>query len=148
MKKILINTFLIVTLMQTAQAALRVEITKGVEGAVPIAIIPFERTEKNAKVVSVVSEIVTSDLLRSGQFSPIDSDKLIARPRALEDVNYKLWRVAGVDHLVIGSLKVIQNNQYEIRFRLLDVFKGTQVLGYQFSATDRSLRSVSHHISD
>ncbi len=148
MKKILINTFLIMTLMQTAQAALRVEITKGVEGAVPIAIIPFERTEKNSKVVSVVSEIVTSDLLRSGQFSPIDNDKLIARPGALEDINYKLWRVAGVDHLVIGSLKVIQNNQYEISFRLLDVFKGTQVLGYQFSATDRSLRSISHHISD
>jgi len=148
MKKILINTFLIITLIQTAQAALRVEITKGVEGAMPIAIIPFERTEQNSKVVASVSGIITSDLQRSGQFSPIDSDKLIARPRNLEDVNYKLWRVAGIDHLVIGSLKIIKRNQYEINFRLLDVFKGTQVLGYQFSATDRSLRSVSHHISD
>jgi len=148
MKKILLSTFLIITLMQVAQAALRVEITKGVEGAMPIAIVPFARTEQSSKVIASVSDIIISDLQRSGQFSPIDSDKLIARPRALEDVNYKLWRVAGIDHLVIGSVKVIQDNQYEISFRLLDVFKGTQVLGYQFSATDRSLRSVSHHISD
>ena len=148
MKKILINTFLIISLLQTAQAALRVEITKGVEGAMPIAIVPFEQTGENTRVIARVSDIITSDLKRSGQFSPLDSDKLIARPHKLEDVNYKLWRVAGVDHMVIGSFKVLQKNQYEISFRLLDIFKGTQVLGYQFSATDRSLRSVSHHISD
>lgn len=148
MKNIIIIPFLIMTLMHTAQAALRVEITKGAEGAIPIAIVPFERTEQNTKVLASVSGIVISDLQRSGKFSPIDKDKLIARPRKLEDVNYKLWRVAGIDHLVIGSLKVLQENQYEISFRLLDVFKGVQVLGYQFSATDRTLRSVSHHISD
>ena len=148
MKKILINTFLIICLIQTAQAALRVEITKGAEGAMPIAVIPFEQIAQNSQAIPSVSGIVVADLLRSGQFSPIESDKLIARPRNLEEVNYKLWRVAGIDHLVIGSFKVIKENQYEISFRLLDVFKGTQVLGYQFSATDSSLRSVSHHISD
>ena len=49
---------------------------------------------------------------------------------------------------VIGKLNVIRPNQYEVSFRLIDVFKGAQVLGYQFTADDHSLRGISHHISD
>ena len=95
-----------------------------------------------------MATIVRNDLQRSGRFAPIEPDKLIARPRVVEDVNFKLWRVAGIDHLVIGSIKQLSADQYEISFRLLDVFKGNQVLGYQFRATTKTLRSVSHHISD
>ena len=149
MKKNIVKLVLLSLLLvwQNAQAELRVEITKGAEGAIPIAVVPFELTGDAAKLVAV-SDVIGADLKRSGKFSPIDKNKLIARPKDLEEVNYKLWRVSGVDHLVIGKLKVIRANQYEVSFRLIDVFKGAQVLGYQFSANDHSLRSVSHHISD
>jgi len=147
MKK-LISLILFFTLSATSHAALRVEITRGAEGALPIAIIPFQQVTAAGAADVNVSDIVTADLLRSGRFSPIEQDKLIARPRSLEDVNYKLWRIASIDHLVIGEVRQIKNKQYEISFRLLDVFKGVQVLGYQFVATDSTLRSVSHHISD
>jgi len=147
MKKLLKSLLILLALSQTAQAALRVEITKGADGAIPIAVVPFELVG-NVSGAKSVSDIVAADLQRSGKFSPIDKTKLIAQPKDLEDVNYKLWRIAGIDHLVIGKLNVVQPNQYEISFRLLDVFKGTQVLGYQFSANQHTLRSVSHHISD
>ncbi|MCW8935274.1 MAG: Tol-Pal system beta propeller repeat protein TolB [Gammaproteobacteria bacterium] len=149
MKKILIKLsmmFLLFTLFN-AQAALRVEITKGADGAVPVAVVPFELIGQAAGLTNV-SDIVAADLKRSGKFSPIEKSKLIAYPKDLEEVNYKLWRVAGIDHLVIGKLNVIKPGQYEISFRLVDVFKGVQVLGYQFAANDHSLRSISHHISD
>jgi len=149
MKKILIKLTLIslcFTLLN-AQAALRVEITKGADGAIPVAVIPFELIGQAASLTNV-SDIVTADLQRSGKFAPIEKSKLIASPKDLEEVNYKLWRVAGIDHLVIGKVNAIKPNQYEISFRLIDVFKGVQVLGYQFSANDHSLRSISHHISD
>ncbi|VAW63275.1 Tol-Pal system beta propeller repeat protein TolB [hydrothermal vent metagenome] len=139
-------------LLGAVQGALRIEITKGADSAVPIAIVPFQiigKTPQNASKVSInASDIVAADLRRSGKFSPIEEGKLLAQPKDIEEVNYKLWRVSGVDHLVIGKLNIIQPNHYEISFRLLDVFKGTQVLGFQFSATDQTLRSVSHHISD
>jgi len=149
MKKILTKFILISLLItvQSAQAALRIEITKGADGAVPIAVVPFELIGSAAKLTNV-SEIVVSDLQRSGKFSPIEKSKLVAMPKDLEEVNYKLWRVAGIDHLVIGKLNVIKANQYEVSFRLIDVFKGVQVLGYQFAANDHSLRGISHHISD
>jgi len=134
-------------LLPAAQAALRVEITKGADGAVPIAVVPFELLG-NAANTANVSDIIAADLQRSGKFSPIEKSKLIATPKDLEEVNYKLWRIAGVDHLVIGKLKVLKPNQYEVSFRLIDVFKGVQVLGYQFAANDNSLRGISHHVSD
>jgi len=146
-KKILSIVLLLAFFLSTAQAALRVEITKGVDGAVPIAVVPFELTG-NAVNTANVSDIVALDLQRSGKFLPIEKNKLIATPKDLEEVNYKLWRIAGIDHLVIGKLKVIKPNQYEVSFRLIDVFKGAQVLGYQFAANDSSLRGISHHISD
>lgn len=155
MSKIL-NSLLVMFVLQltgqSAFAALRVEITKGSDSAIPIAIVPFEQFGKDATAVANlpanVSDVVGADLQRSGKFSPIDKNKLVAKPQDLEDVNFKLWRVAGIDHLVIGKVTVIKANQYEVSFRLLDVFKGKQVLGYQFAANDHSLRSVSHHISD
>lgn len=148
MNKINYVFLLILVTLSNAQAALRVEITKGADGAIPIAIVPFERSGQVVTDLHDVSGIVVTDLQRSGKFSPIAKEKLIAKPMDLQDVNYKTWRVAGIDHLVIGKINVIKPDQYEISFRLLDVFKGVQVLGYQFSANDYTLRSVSHHISD
>jgi TolB protein len=147
MKKLVTIIFLL-SLSLSAHSALRVEITKGADGALPIAIVPFQQQLQTATTDTDVASIVRSDLQRSGRFAPIEPDKLIARPRAVEDVNFKLWRVAGIDHLVIGDIKQLNAEQYEISFRLLDVFKGNQVLGYQFRATTKTLRSVSHHISD
>ncbi len=147
MKRIILLLPLLISAFQ-AHAALRVEITKGADGAIPIAIVPFEQLGQPSSAVANVSDIVMNDLQRSGRFSPIEKDSLLAHPKDLAEVNYKTWRVANIDHLVIGKLNVIQPNQYEVSFRLLDVYKGVQVLGYQFSATDQTLRSVSHHISD
>ncbi|VAW69605.1 Tol-Pal system beta propeller repeat protein TolB [hydrothermal vent metagenome] len=156
MKKIL-NRLFILVLMQavltgTVQSALLIEITKGASSAVPIAIVPFKITgqlpKNSASGVVNASEIIASDLQRSGLFLPIEESKLLARPSKLEDVNYKLWRVSGVDHLVIGELKVTKPGQYEISVRLLDVIKGTQVKGIKWSATDVTFRSVSHQLSD
>ena len=149
MKKIIFLSVMLLSMMQSAHAVLRVEITKGAEGALPIAIIPFSQKGVSAPpIAATVSEIISSDLQRSGKFSPVEEQKLVARPQALESVNFKLWRIASIDHIVIGQLTVLAPQKYEIEFRLIDVFKEGQVLGYRFMADDRSLRGTAHHISD
>ena len=149
MKKILFISVLLLSMMQSAHAVLRVEITKGAEGALPIAIIPFSQKGVSAPpIAATVSEIISSDLQRSGRFSPVEEQKLVARPQSLETVNFKLWRIASIDHIVIGQLTVLAPQKYEIEFRLIDVFKEGQVLGYRFMADDKSLRGTAHHISD
>ncbi|MBL4711007.1 MAG: Tol-Pal system beta propeller repeat protein TolB [Gammaproteobacteria bacterium] len=147
MKKILMG-LMILCFTSVAQAVLKIDITEGVEGALPIAVIPFQ-WKGGAKVKhGDVSAIVTSDLARSGQFSPVAEKDLIARPQQLADVHYKTWRIAGMDHIVMGSVTKKVDGTYNVQFRLIDILKAKQVLGYSFTATKDTLRTISHQISD
>ncbi len=147
LKKIIIALFCL-SFTSVAQAVLKIDITEGFEGALPIAVIPFQ-WHGSAKVVNGdVSAIVMSDLARSGKFSPVAEKDLIARPQRLSDVHYKTWRIAGMDHIVIGSVDKQSDGSYQVEFRLIDILKAKQVLGYSFKATDKTLRAVAHQISD
>ena len=131
-----------------SHAVLKIEITQGVEGSLPIAVVPFQWSGGVRLAEADVSAIIASDLARSGRFSPLPEKNLIAYPKQPEDVHFQSWRMIGVDHLVIGGIKQEAENQYQVHFRLFDVLKGEQVLGYNFAATRGSLRSVAHRISD
>lgn len=131
-----------------AHAVLNIEITDGVEGSLPIAVVPFQWVGGVKFDDADVSTIIASDLARSGKFSPLASKDLIAYPKQPEDVHFPSWRMIGVDHLVIGTVQQDAPDQYQVQFRLFDVLKGEQLLGYSFSATQNSLRSVAHRVSD
>jgi len=146
-KKIIISLFCL-SFTSVAQAVLKIDITEGFEGALPIAVIPFKWNGAAKVANGDVSAIVVSDLARSGKFSPVAEKDLIARPQTLADVHYKTWRIAGMDHIVIGDVSKQVNGNYKIQFRLIDILKAKQVLGYSFTATDKTLRDVSHQISD
>ena len=148
MIKKLILGFVILVFASTAQAVLKIDITEGYEGALPIAVVPFKWIGSNKVVNGDVSAIVASDLARSGKFSPVAERDLIARPYRLADVHYKTWRIAGMDHIVIGNVTAQPGGKYQVEFRLIDILKAKQVLGYSFSATNKTLRDVAHQISD
>ncbi len=146
-KKIIIGLFCL-SFTSVAQAVLKIDITEGFEGALPIAVIPFQWNGAAKVANGDISAIVMSDLARSGKFSPVAEKDLIARPQKLADVHYKTWRIAGMDHIVIGSVTRQADGNYQVEFRLIDILKAKQVLGYSFSATDKTLRGVAHQISD
>ena len=146
-RNIIISLFFL-SVASTTQAALKIEITGGFEGALPIAVIPFKWKGSVKAVNGDVSSIILSDLARSGKFSPLAEKDLIARPHELSDVHYKTWRIAGMDHIVIGDVTLQPDGKYQVQFRLIDILKGKQVLGYSFSATRETLRNVAHQISD
>lgn len=139
---------LILVFSSQVHAILNISITEGVDNASPIAVIPFRWSNGVVLPDADVSKIVAIDLARSGKFSPMPFKDLIARPNKPEDMHFNTWRVAGIDHVVIGSVDVLSEDRYQVRFRLFDVFKGEQVLGYSIPASRKSLRSVSHRISD
>jgi TolB protein len=143
-----ILSFLLVCLSQSANAVLKIDITEGIEGATPIAIIPFQWSGAASQVDADISGIVGSDLARSGKFSPVAETELLARPQRPEDIHFKTWRVAGIDHLVIGAVQMTSNNMFKVEFRLFNVYRGEQVLGYSFNATRATLRTTAHQISD
>ena len=135
-------------LTQAANAVLKFDITEVIEGATPIAIIPFKWSGADKPVDADISAIVSSDLARSGKFSSVPERELLAQPQRPEDIHFKTWRVAGVDHLVIGAVQKAANGMFKVEFRLFNVYRGEQVLGYSFNATRAMLRTTAHQISD
>lgn len=146
-KKVIIGLFCL-GFFSAAHAVLKIDITEGYEGALPIAVIPFQWNGGQKLADADVSAIIASDLARSGKFSPVAEKDLIARPQQPADVHFKTWRIAGMDHIVIGNVTLQADGKYQVQFRLIDILKAKQVLGYSFAATDRTLRDVAHQISD
>ncbi len=140
--------FVFACFSHTANAVLKIDITEGIEGATPIAIIPFQWSGSASLPDADISQIVSSDLARSGKFSPVAENELLARPQRPEDIHFKTWRIAGIDHLVIGAVQRTANNMFKVEFRLFNVYRGEQVLGYSFNATRATLRKTAHQISD
>ena len=148
MKKFSFIYLFLLSFSTQVKAILDISITEGMDSASPIAIIPFEWTGSPLLADADISKIVKLDLARSGRFSPIPETDLIDKPTKPEDVHFGSWRVVGIDHVVIGAVEALGNDQFNVKFRLFDVFKEEQVLGYSIPATRASLRSVAHRISD
>jgi len=129
-------------------AALTIEITQGVEGAIPIAVVPFGPPGAESSVPEDVAGIIAADLARSGRIAPAARQDLISRPYEFSQIRFQDWRTLGVDNLVIGKVETVGPDQYRVQFRLYDVFRGRQITGYSLPATASRLRYVAHRISD
>ena len=131
-----------------AQAALTIEITQGVEGALPIAIVPFGWADKTTQAPENISAIISADLNRSGRFDALPDRDLVAFPTEAAQVQFHNWRMVNVDHLVIGKIEPIAGGKFDVQFTLFDVLRGKQVAGYSLTSSRADMRRVAHHISD
>jgi TolB protein len=134
--------------MQIASAALTIEITQGVDSALPIAVVPFDTAKLSSKLPVDLAAIVASDLNRSGVLKSMERAELPATPHYSNQVQYQRWRNAGQDYLVVGRVLEESPGVYDIEFQLLDVLKKKQLLGRSMQARKRNLRSRAHQISD
>lgn len=130
-----------------AHAALTIEITQGVEGALPIAIVPFA-WEAPTPPPEDVSGVIANDLRRSGRFAPLPDQDLIARPHDHTQVRYADWRALNVENLLVGRVRPTGPGAYVIQFQLFDVYKGLQLAGYSVPANNENLRRTAHHVAD
>jgi TolB protein len=147
MKKILTTLFLLLAWLQTAQADLTIEITEGVEGALPIAVVPFGWQGPGSPPVDL-AEVINADLQRSGRFKTIPPVDMLSRPTSAEEVEFKDWRALDMENLVVGQVRPQGTGGYEIRFQLFDVYKGEQLTGYTIPTTAPNLRATAHRIAD
>ncbi|MDZ7751491.1 MAG: Tol-Pal system beta propeller repeat protein TolB [Gammaproteobacteria bacterium] len=131
-----------------AQAVLTVKITQGTEGALPIAVVPFQWQGATSVPPQRFHAIIGDDLRRSGRFRPVAESDLPARPHQGSEVDFGTWRKLGVDNLVVGRLQAQPGGRYRVEFQLFDVYKGTQLAGYSIPVAGEDLRLTAHRISD
>jgi TolB protein len=146
--KILIPLPLLMLMFSPLNAALTIEITEGTEGALPIAVVPFDTSKVASKLSADIAQIVTDDLNRSGVLTVLARNSLPAVPHYSHQVKYPEWRAAEQDYLVVGRVLEKSSGQYEIQFQLLDVLRQKQLFGYSFETKNQKLRSSAHEISD
>ncbi|MGZ8227484.1 MAG: Tol-Pal system beta propeller repeat protein TolB [Methylococcaceae bacterium] len=124
-------------------AGLTIEITEGIESALPVAVVPFA----SSSVPVDISAIVNADLERSGYFKMMDRQSMPGRPSSAQEVNFTDWQSINQNYLVVGKV-ADTGGQYDVQFQLLDVYKTGQLLGYKMTSSSTDLRRTAHHISD
>ena len=130
------------SLASLAQAQLRVE-TSGVGATqIPIAIAGFA---DETMAPQQVTAIIKGDLARSGYFKIIDTGNTMSETTS---VNFSEWKSQGADALVVGSVHRLADGRYDVRYRLLDTVKASNLSGFgQVAGPDR-LRVAAHKIAD
>jgi TolB protein len=147
MMKRLLFLLLLLSRLALAEDTLKIVIDQGIENALPIAIVPFGWNQDALEPVDMALTI-SNDLARSGRFVPMKERDLPQRPNQYEQINFKDWRLLGMENLVIGNLRQVAVGSYEVEFRLVNTFNGRQLAGFRIPAPITQLRRTAHRISD
>lgn len=131
----------------TAHAVLQIEITQGVRGATPIAIVPFGWEGPAPTKAESISDIISNDLRLSGMFNPLAASDFLSRPTDVSQINFSDWQRINADNLVIGKVQAV-GQQYRVQFQLFDTVRGAQLAGLAYTVGAKDLRRVAHKISD
>ncbi len=125
-----------------AHAQLRVE-TFGVgANQIPIAIAGFA---DESIAPQQITAIIKADLTRSGFFKIIDTGNTMSET---SPINFAEWKSQGAEALVVGSVQRLADGRFDVRYRLLDTLKSSNLSGFgQMAGPDR-LRVAAHKIAD
>lgn len=137
---------ILTSIWSLAQAeGLTIEITKGSQTTIPIAVVPFgqQGTIGNVKL----SDVIDSDLSGSGFFKTLAEEDMLTQPTDPERVSFRDWQALGQDYLVIGQI-VGNGGSFNIQFQLFNVHNGQMLVGYRLVAGGNELRRAAHYISD
>lgn len=139
----LVLTFLSIA----ANAQLVIEITRGQENAIPIAVVPFGWESTGAAPFDV-AEVVAADLQRSGRFAPLERKDMIDRPSAGEQIRFQDWRYLKSDFIAVGKLIPEGGDRFAAQFELYNVLTGQRLTGQRLTAGAGGLRALSHRVAD
>ncbi len=145
-KRLVLINFLFVSF--GANAVLDIKITQGIEQSLPIAIIPFGWSQAANIAPIDISSIVNNDLARSGRFDVMEEQYLPQQPHNFDDINFGDWRKLGMENILIGNLKLDDQGDYDVSFRLIDIYRGIEIASGRQTVKAAHLRRVAHQISD
>lgn len=126
----------------SAAAQFRVEISGVGATQLPIAIARFRDEDKTNQVLS---SIIRADLERSGVFAGQDVTAVI--DEMVQPVMSE-WRARSVDALVTGSVTRLADGRFDVRFKLWDIVKGSEIGGQSTAVVAADLRLAAHRIAD
>lgn len=128
-----------------AHAALEIQVIGGAASRIAVAMVPFQTAP--GQPAPALTQIAGDDLIRSGQFKLVDVSGA-QQPYEPAQVDYGVWRGKGAEALVIGQVTALPGGRFEVRFRLLDVVRQTQLAGFSYNISPAQWRATAHQIAD
>jgi TolB protein len=134
---------------QRAAAVLKLDVTQGTVQPVPIALPDFLGVGlADPGAARSITQIIASNLQRSGLFAPIDQAAYLERISTIDVLpRFADWRQINAQALVTGRLSQSEG-RLKAEFRLWDVFAAQQLHGQQYTTTPDNWRRIAHIISD
>ena len=125
-----------------ASAQLKIELSGVGSSQIPIAVAAFA---DEGLAPAQISDIIKADLERSGVFKVIDAGTVVSDSAA---VDYGQWKGRGADALVVGSVQKLADGRFEVRYKLHDTVKTTQLSQLTQGVMPRFARLSAHKIAD
>lgn len=130
-------------------AEVRIEITRGVDSARPIGVVPFQWAGPGAAPEDI-GGIVGADLRNSGKFNPLDRSRLPQQPGTAQEVQPAAWSALGIDAVVVGQVTPNPDGSYSVAYQLVDTggAPGTVLAQNTYKVNKQWLRYAGHTASD
>jgi TolB protein len=132
----------IMIMATSAYAQIRIDISGVGTNPIPIAIATFADESISP---AQISEIIRADLTRSGYFKVIDTGKTMPVTAA---VNFGDWKSSGADALAVGSVQKLADGRFDVRYKLWDTVKGSQLSTLASAVQPQFGRVAAHQIAD
>lgn len=149
--------FIFIVFSTSSYAALDLELTQGINAALPIAVIPFANQQANVSGDKTLTQIISNDLQNSGQFRVKGSGLLGEQPTTAEQIDSEVWRQRGVDDVLVGQIKSLGRHRFRVSFQLVSTVEAGAgadnqtsrvLLSQSYDTPQSGLRQLAHHISD
>ncbi|SNR25296.1 Tol-Pal system beta propeller repeat protein TolB [Puniceibacterium sediminis] len=130
---------------------LRITITEGVIEPIPYAVPSFVAESAAAQsYADQLSRVVAEDLTGTGLFREIPRDAHISNITSFQSpVQFPDWKAINAQALITGAVDVNGSGQLVVKFRVYDVFAGTELGdGMQFAGTADGVRRMAHKVAD
>lgn len=152
MKKILLlTTYCLLFTISTAWARIYIPVDQPSDKRFPIAITTLVSMEgRGADDLALkIPFIIRNDLIISGYFDIIPDSAFLDHSAAItaDAINFAQWTAIEAGAVVKGSVKK-EGGKYVIQLKLFDPYSEQMLVGKQYTAGDRDIRSVAHRFSD
>ncbi|MGZ8290147.1 MAG: Tol-Pal system beta propeller repeat protein TolB [Telluria sp.] len=125
-----------------ANAQLKIEIAGVGSGQIPVAVAIFA---DEGVAPAQMSAVIKADLERSGVFKVIDAGTVLSDTSSID---YAQWKSRGADAVVVGSVQKLANGSFNIRYKLHDTIKSSELSTMGQTAPARYARLSAHKIAD
>jgi len=134
--------------LRVSAAELNIEITRGVDNPIPVAVVPFQWDGANL-LDEDVAQIISNNLEQVGEFRALSRANMLSLPSEEREVHYRDWRILAQQYLVIGKISQIPGGQMvQVQWEFFDINRERKVLGEVLTGSVSQLRDIAHSISD